>query len=427
MSGHAGPAGLGAAPNVKAGVARTTRAQLQAAATAAASAAAAAVNNAANQPAPAVGGAPDATALLVQLLQQQQLQAVALQAQQALAHANAEVAAADALAQQRRAGAGAPPLFTGVRGGDELAVNTWLDALESWFALAHIETDADAERIEVAAAAMRGAAQQWWTATRTNDAAAVAAGGASTIDAWAGVTALLRKAYLPQDPARWAMQQLRALEHGSNADVQAYTNRFLQLDMLLAGKRQELDRVCSYEQGLPESYRVKSAEKQHATLAATMEASLALWNAKAVARAQSHSSGSRQGATARLSHTQAGDSSDEEREAETARGSSSSSAAVAASSSSITPQLVQKMVSDALISAMQMQYGRGGGQGSGGRSRGRGSRSEQRAEGDTRPARSRTPGVSEELAKQRLQARVCIKCAEPGHYARNCPNELKTN
>ena len=408
MSGNAGPGGL---PNPK--PAARTRAQLQAAATAATAAVAAA---AAGPGVAAGAAAPDATAILVQILQQQQLQAAATAA-------NAELAAADALAQQRRAGAGAPPLFNGVRGGDELAVNTWLDALESWFNLAHIDSSADEERIEVAAASMRGAAQQWWTATRANDAAAVVAGGASTIGTWAGVVAQLRKAYLPQDPARWAMQQLKTLEHGSNADVQTYTNRFLQLDMMLLGaaKPGELARVFAYEQGLPESYRVKSAEKQHATLAAAVEAALALWNAKAVARAQSHSSSSRQGATAKLSHTQTDEASDEEREEPTERGPSSSSAAAPSSSHGATSRLEQKM--DALISAMQMQYGGGGGRG-----RNRGGRSaEQRAEGEKRPARSRTPGVSDELAKQRLQARVCIKCAEPGHYARDCKNELKTN
>lgn len=421
MSGNAAPGGL---PNSKP-AARLTRTQLQAAANAAAAAAAAAVQNAVLPQAAGGGaGAPDATALLVQLLQQQQLQAVALQAQQALAHANAELAAADALAQQRRAGAGAPPLFSGVRGGDELAINTWLDALESWFNVAHVDSGADEERIEIAAASMRGAAQQWWTATRANDTAAVAAGGASTISTWAGVVAQLRKAYLPQDPARWAMQQLRTLEHGANADVQAYTNRFLQLDMLLAGKRQELDRVCSYEQGLPESYRVKSAEKQHATLTAAVEAALALWNAKAVARTQSHSSGTRHGAAAaRLSHTQTDEASDDEREKPPESDPSSSSAA-ASSSHSATSRLEQKM--DALISAMQMQYGRGGGRGG----RSRGGRSGQReGERSNSPGRggARTAGVSDELARQRMQARVCIKCAEPGHYARDCPNALKTN
>jgi len=84
------------------------------------------------------------------------------------------------------------------------------------------------------------------------------------------------------------MQQLETLKHGSNADVQAYTNRFLQLDLMIVGQQNELSRVFAYEQGLPESYRVKSAEKQHTTLAATIASSLALWNAKSVARTQSH-------------------------------------------------------------------------------------------------------------------------------------------
>jgi len=43
------------------------------------------------------------------------------------------------------------------------------------------------------------------------------------------------------------------------------------------------------------------------------------------------------------------------------------------------------------------------------------------------PLVRRTPGVSDELARQRLLARVCIKCAEPGHYARDCTNAVKTN
>jgi len=70
-----------------------------------------------------------------------------------------------------------------------------------------------------------------------------------------------------------------ALTSGHNADVQAYTNRFLQLDLMIAGPRNELERLMTYEQGLPESYRVRSAEKQHATLAAAIASSLALWNA----------------------------------------------------------------------------------------------------------------------------------------------------
>jgi hypothetical protein len=395
--------------------------QLRAAAQNAATVAAGAVAAAQMQVAPAVGGAPDTMALFAQLMQQQQLQAVAAQAQQALSTANAELAAAEALAQQRRAGAGPTPTFQGTTSGDELAVNTWLDAMESWFALAHVDNDADAERTEIAVASLRGSAQQFWAAMRAADAATVAAGGTTAIDKWANIVASLRKHYLPQDPARWAMQQLETLKHGSNADVQAYTNRFLQLDLMIVGQQNELSRVFAYEQGLPESYRVKSAEKQHTTLAATIASSLALWNAKSVARTQSHG-GPRHGGAAKISNTQIDDSADETESSKVQTPASAAAAATAASSGSAVAKLEQKL--DAFISAMQMQGGRSnrrGGGASGGRGR------DRQQEGAPRPARARTPGVSAELATQRLQARVCIKCAEPGHYARDCKNEVKTN
>lgn len=383
--------------------------------TAAQNAATAAAAAAQQQAASAAGpvAVPDTTALLVQLLQQQHLQAV-------LTNANAELAAAEALAQQRRASAGPPPTFNGARTDDELAVNTWLDALESWLGLAHVDIDADAERIEVAVASLRGSAQQWWAATRAADAAIVAAGGATAIDKWATIVAALRKHYLPQDPARWAIQQLVALTSGHNADVQAYTNRFLQLDLMIVGQRNELERLMTYEQGLPESYRVKSAEKQHTTLVAAIASSLALWNAKSIARARSHG-GSRHGGAAKLNNTQIDDSGDEEDTKESSQAQTPASAASSSASTAVA-KLEQKL--DAFISAMQMQGGKSNRRG-GGDSRGRGR--ERQQEGAPRPARAKTPGVSEELARQRLQARVCIKCAEPGHYARECKNEVKTN
>jgi hypothetical protein len=365
-------------------------------------------------------------ALFAQLMRQQHLQAVAMQTQQASANAEAALAAADALAQQRRAGAGPAPLFHGARSGDDLAVNTWLSALELWFAVAHIDATADAERIEVAMAALRGTAQQWWTTTSANDAAAVAAGAASTIGRWTEVVALLRKHYLPQDPERWAMQQIDALTHGTNANVLEYTNRFRQLDLMITGQQNEGARVHAYERGLPESYRVKSAESRHATLDAATDAMLSRWNAKSAARTQPTNGGMSHRSAAKLSHTQTDDGSDMSDAEEQGRNGSSTSA----TSSSTAPSSALEKKLDAMqaqLSAMQMQQSNGRREGS---SRGgRGGRWErnQREGASSRPTRSRTPGVSEELAKQRLQARVCIKCAEPGHYARDCPNELKSN
>jgi hypothetical protein len=415
---------------------RTEAVAAQAAAVAAATASAAAAAQAAVAPAAVLAGAggaaPDATALIAQLMTQQlqlaraqQAQQLALQTQQASANAEAALAAAEALAQQRRAGAGQAPSFHGTRGGDDLAVNTWLSALELWFGVAHIDASLDAERIEVAAAALRGPAQQWWIATSASDAAAVAAGApntASTIGRWAEVVALLRKHYLPQDPARWAMQQIDVLTSGSNTNVLEYTNRFRQLDLII-GQQNEGARVHAYERGLPESYRIKSAESKHATLDAATDAMLARWNAKGVARA--HSSSSRHsGAAVKLSHTQAADDSDAENEE---REQHSTGTASATSSNSTLVKLLEAM--QAQISAMQMQSGKNYGNEEGFSRRGNGGRRDrnQREGASGRPARSRTPGVSEELAKQRLQARVCIKCAEAGHYARDCTNELKTN
>ena len=389
-----------------------TRAQLRAAAQAAAAAAAAPAQQQAAAPGGGLPAALDTTALLVQLLQQQHLQAV-------LTNANAELAAAEALAQQRRASAGPPPTFNGERGHDELAVCTFLDAMESWLALAHVDRDADAERIEITVASLRGSAQQWWAATRAADAAIVTAGGATAIDTWPSIVAALRKHYLPQDPARWAIQQLAALTHSRSADVQAYTSRFLQLDLMIVGQRNELERLMTYEQGLPESYRVKSAEKQHTTLAAAVASALALWNARSVARSQARTHGdSRHGGAAKLGNTQIGDSDDEE-DTPPVRAPAPASAA---SSSGAVARLEQKV--DAFISAMQMHMqGRSNGRGGG---TGRGRSRDRQQEGAPRPARAKTPGVSEELAKQRMHSRVCIKCAQPGHYARDCKNELKT-
>jgi hypothetical protein len=363
----------------------------------------------------------------LQMARAQQAQQLALQMQQASANAEAALAAAEALAQQRRAGAGQVPSFHGARGGDDLAVNTWLSALELWFSVAHIDATLDAERIEVAAAALRGPAQQWWTATSASDAAAVAAGNgavASAIGQWTAVVALLRKHYLPQDPTRWAMQQIDVLTSGTNTNVLEYTNRFRQLDVMI-GQQNEGARIYAYERGLPESYRIKSVVSKHATLDAATDAMLSHWNAKGAARAHTHSSSSRHGgAPAKLSHTQAAgdsDAEDEERE-QHATGTAS-----ATSSNSLYERKLEAL--QAQISAMQTQSGKNYGNEEGFSRGGNGGRRNrnQREGASGRPARSKTPGVSEELAKQRLQARVCIKCAEAGHYARDCTNELKTN
>jgi hypothetical protein len=211
---------------------------------------------------------------------------------------------------------------------------------------------------------------------------------------------------LPQAPELWAIQQLETLTSSGLKDVALYTNQFVALDMLVSAQATgELMRVVSYQRGLPEFYRVKAAEKQHVTLAAAMEATLALWNAKSAAHAQNTRP------AARLNNTQ-----DEEGQAEEPAPSAGSS-----SGSSRVDRLEQRM--DALLSAMQSRGGDAGGSSRGGRARGGRGRDQQR-EG-ARPPRARTPEVSEAQAKERLAARVCIKCAKLGHFARECPNPVR--
>ena len=392
-------------------------AQTASAAAAIAQAAAAAV-----VPHPALSGAGGnsgdaAVQMLAQLLQQQALQAKADQAERVAARFEAALAAAEALAQQRRAGAGPPPLFRGQ--SRDIAVHTWLIALERWFENAHIDAvGADVERIEVASSALRDTAQTWWAAALAADAAATAAGNPSSFQTWANFTAAARKHFLPQSPELWAFQQLETLTSSGMRDVAMYTSKFVELDMLLSDQATgSIARVVCYQRGLPESYRVRCAEKQHSTLAAAMETTLALWNAKSAALHQS-------ARPAKLNNTQIDESGDDESTSDSSQPQPQASTASSSSSSSksAVAKLEQKL--DAFISAMQMQGSRDHRRDNGG-SRGRGRDRQQ--EGAPRSARSRTPGVSEELAKQRLQARVCIKCAEPGHYARDCTNALKTN
>lgn len=358
----------------------------------------------------AVQAAPlDMAMFFAQMMQQQALQNAAQLAQSEATRLGAESAAADALAQQRRVGAGPAPLFHGKL--QDIAVHTWLITLERWFESAHIDAaGADAERLEVAAGALRDAAATWFAAMRADDVTLVASGAASKLSTWADFTAAVRKHFLPQATELWALQELETLA-GSNArDVARYTNQFVELNMLVPPQSsgEQLSRVLTYRRGLPEAYRVKAAEKQHATLSAAMESTLALWNAKTAAHAQSSRP------PAKVSNTQAAEESD-----------GAWQSAASAPAEDRVSRLEQRM--DAFLSAMQSSGGgfnRGGRGGGYGGPQGRGRDRQPQREG-ARPPRARTPGVSEAQAKERLAARVCIKCARPDHFARECTNEAR--
>ena len=425
---------LAAAAAVEAANSAQAAAAANQAANAAAAAAAAQVA-AAGGPAP---HPPDLGAILAavmaqngQILHHQALQAAAALAQQEAARRSAELAAAESLAQQRRAAAGAAPLFHGL--ARDIAVHTWLISLERWFESAHIVTDAggeaDAERIEVAATALRGSAQTWWEATRAADATQVAAGQPTALGTWSAFTSAVRRHFLPQAPELWAVQQLEKLTCSNMKDVAQYTNQFVALDMLVSPQSMgELIRVVTYQRGLPELYRVRSAEKQHGTLAVAMDSTLALWNAKSAA-APATASSKPYSSSARLNAVSDDNDHDGDSDDATAQHTQQAYAAAAAV---VPPAGLQKMMQDALLSMMQSGRGgkapkRGGNSGAGG-GRGRGGRGRNRQRGGSggRSPRARTPGVTEEQAQERLAAGVCINCCQPNHYARDCTNPVRT-
>ena len=386
-----------------------TRLQLAAEEQAALAATAVAAANAPSMVgAPAGGGGPPggspAEQVLVLIAAQMARQELSAAAHRAQAAADAAARAAEAealLAQQRRTAAGAAPAFHGKMGGIE--AHRWLTTLDQWFASAHIDATDEQTRLEVAKAALRDAAQAWW-------ATKIANGTSAALGTWALFAAAVRAHFLPLDVERWAMREREALIASGAAkgrSVVDYTAKFNELDQLIP-RADDLTRVMMYERGLPSVYAVKCAERRFDTLAAATEAMTTLWHAKESAR---HT-------TASLSNTEVIDTT------RVAATSSSSSAPASSSSPHSADPISDLRAQVAQLTAMMSERftGPARGGGSSGRS---GGRSRQR-EGETR-TRSRTPGLTSEVARARIRAGQCIKCGQEGHYKQECTNEVKLN
>jgi hypothetical protein len=386
------------------GPALNTR-QAAAAAASATAEVAAAASAAAPPPPPQInapgGAAPDAVTQALQafttMMAQQHLDSMALRAEAAASRAAQNAASELALAQQSRAAAGPAPLFVGKP--NDIEAQRWLIALERWFGSAQVLASDNASRIAYAAASMRDSAQAWW-------AAETSSGRAAAITTWVQFATAIKAHFLPMDTERWAMQQRERLTSSSVKDVAVYTAKYAELDMLLPGET-ELSRVVAYERGLPERYRVKCAERRFATLGDAMSAMIAAWNA--------HESARGAGLHASLSNT------------DTTESSHQSSASSASSSFVVQPSSAHDPIADlraqvAQLTAMMTERFRAPDHSRGPGGRG-GSRSRQR-DGQSR-ARSRTPGLSDEVVRARIKAGQCIKCGQAGHYKAECTNEAK--
>ena len=384
------------------GTSAQVRTRLQTAADAEAARAVAAAAAANAPPAVAVPAGSNGTAAeqaLVLLVARMERQELLVKAQLAQSSADAAARAAADEANRAQARAGAAPLFSGKH--RHIETHRWLIALERWFAAAHIDATDEETRLEIAASSLRDAAQAWW-------AAKIADGTAAGLNAWALFGAAMRQQFMPLNVEVWALREREALiaaaSKSRSNNVLDYTAKFEEIDQLLPHES-ALSRVVAYSRGLPETYAVKCGERNFATLAAATAAMTALWHAKESARHP----------TASVSHTEA---------AEQPHDADASSSMGPSSPQRVDP-IIDLRAQVAQLTAMMSERFQAPGRNRGGGRGGGGGRSRQR-EGAPR-ARSRTPGLSDELVRVRIAAGECIKCGQKGHYKYECTNEAKLN
>ena len=205
--------------------------------------------------------------------------------------------------------------------------------------------------------------------------------------------------------------------------TQCYSAKYNELNQLIE-VREEEDRMIEYINGLPEEYRIKAMEKNHATLVEAVTSSTTIYNARQANRAQMKGISSIQNMDA---------SNDYAFDTQSTSSSSSSSSSSAAgmdslySHSSGEPQRqtsLHEQISQ--LTAMVTQFSRGGYRGGyrGGRPRGRGGN--ENADG----ARSRSASgggsrVSQDVYNKRKEGFLCFECGSADHLIGRCPIKKK--
>jgi len=400
-------------------------------ANAAAAAAAAVAAAPAGAPGAANAPAPDANALMLQMLQQSAAANAALVAEQQQQRLERAEQAAAARQLQLVQNAGPPPRFHGEV--DSMKAWTWLESMKKFFEQAELDEDDDEERMKIVAGALKDGAWAWFAAARAAEERASAANEAVplSINKWRDFVKLLTKHYLPVNAEQHAWSRLGALSKGNNSNVTDYTEKFNALCALTnQGADSDTPKLVMYRAGLPSYYLEKCISNNYATLQTAMEAMLLLYNSKHAARSAANEEHKhredkhrddkhRHKNHAQHNHTEADtDDSDDERDhAASSSGGSSSAARIAK---------LEAQLSAMVAASSSNAHNRGGGRG------GRGGGARGGRGGGTFPSEGYKRGdgerlnIPEDVAKKRLRANACMKCGEKGHYKNECKNALNT-
>lgn len=359
------------------------------------------------------------------LVAQLQAQVAQLQAAAAQAAAPAPAAAVDPataayhaamLAMTMRTQAGPVPTFAGNKGAG-LEAHRWLISMQRWFARAAVATDAD--RLTVVGTQLTGPAQVWWTGELSRPIA-----DPTRIATWAQFESACAARFQPVDTGSTLRSQLAALQRKAGLSVSAYTEQFLEIVALLPDMS-EADRAFQYKQGLNPAIHTLIAPLVLPTLREVTEAAL---------RADAHRTAAHGNGASSASSSSAGHSSGSGT-GRFGRFAARVAQMEAGEVSSAPLDLVAEMADtiaglEARVNAMAM--GAAPSAGRGGRSQqgsGRGGSSTAPPGGSNATARTPnlhpepTPGLTSEMAHERIQQRLCVRCGRGGHFKRECTHD----
>jgi hypothetical protein len=370
------------------------------------------------------------TQLVQQMGIQQQSQDSHLQKQLELQKEQIDQHKSSAEHSLARTSAGIPPTFQGKY--NDIIVHSWIISMEQWFTSAEIIDDK--EKIKISIPYLKDSAQSWWEAEKSS-------GKAVMYTKWDDFSEAIRKQFFPQDVTRWAKLQLKELTSKTNTNIISYSQKYSELDKL-AGKREIEDIMVDFEFGLPEEYKIKCAEKRYQNLSDMMSAMVMIYNARALSKSQSNKTPAINKMERDENGVQSSCNAAMEEEGVDGNNMEGVKTEQSISNSELVSQL-HAMFGQQFLSRGGFNsnyrgnnykggFNRGGFNNRGGY-KGRNRYQGSKPEGSTSSGRPRSPsaerisGLSKETIGERLSQQVCIKCAEKGHFARECPNPVKLN